>query len=52
MLEEKPGAYVWLSCGSAENGKKLHSARYDFNDNIIPIGVEYGVKLAHRALNL
>jgi hippurate hydrolase len=51
MLEEKPGAYVWLGCGSAENGKNLHSARYDFNDEIIPIGVEYWVKLAHRALN-
>ena len=51
MLGEKPGAYVWLGCGSAENGKNLHSARYDFNDGIIPIGVEYWVKLAHRALN-
>ncbi len=34
MLEEKPGAYSWLGCGSAENGKNLHSARYDFNDEI------------------
>jgi hippurate hydrolase len=51
MLEEKPGAYVWLGSGSDENGKNLHSARYDFNDNIMPIGVEYWVKLAHRALN-
>jgi amidohydrolase len=49
MLEEKPGAYAWLGSGSAENGKNLHSARYDFNDEILPVGVEYWVRLAHRA---
>jgi amidohydrolase len=51
MLNERPGAYVWLGAGSAEDGKNLHSARYDFNDELIPIGVEYWVKLAHRTLN-
>lgn len=50
MLQEKPGAYAWLGSGSAENGKNLHSARYDFNDEILPVGVEYWVRLAHRVL--
>jgi hippurate hydrolase len=50
MLQEKPGAYVWLGSGSAENGRNLHSPRYDFNDNILPVGVEYWVRLAHRVL--
>lgn len=50
MLQEKPGAYVWLGSGSAENGRNLHNPRYDFNDAILPTGVEYWVKLAHRAL--
>lgn len=49
MLGEKPGAYAWLGCGSSENGKNLHSARYDFNDEILATGVEYWVRLAHRA---
>jgi amidohydrolase len=51
MLEEKPGAYTWLGSGPADNGKNLHSARYDFNDALIPVGVEYWVKLAHRVLS-
>jgi amidohydrolase len=50
MLQEKPGAYIWLGCGPADNGKNLHSPRYDFNDNILPVGVEYWVRLAHRVL--
>jgi len=51
MLNEKPGAYIWLGNGPAENGRNLHSPRYDFNDAILPVGVEYWVKLARRALS-
>lgn len=50
MLQEKPGTYAWLGSGSADNGMNLHSARYDFNDDILPIGIEYWVRLAHHAL--
>lgn len=50
MLQQKPGAYVWLGCGSADGGKNLHSPQYDFNDELIPIGVEYWVTLAHAAI--
>jgi amidohydrolase len=52
MLQEKPGAYAWLGSGSADNGMNLHSARYDFNDEILPTGIEYWVRLAHRALQV
>jgi amidohydrolase len=51
MLQEKPGAYTWLGAGPADNGKNLHSARYDFNDTLLPVGVEYWVRLAHRVLS-
>jgi amidohydrolase len=51
MLQEKPGAYTWLGSGPADNGKNLHSARYDFNDALLPVGVEYWVRLAHRVLS-
>lgn len=50
MLQEKPGAYIWIGNGPAENGHNLHSPRYDFNDEVLPVGVEYWVRLAHRVL--
>jgi len=50
MLQKKPGAYAWLGCGPADNGMNLHSPRYDFNDEILPVGIEYWVRLAHRVL--
>lgn len=50
MLEQKPGAYIWLGNGPTSGAKSLHSPFYDFNDDILPIGVEYWVRLAHRAL--
>ena len=50
MLQEKPGAYIWIGNGPAEDGRNLHSPRYNFNDDVLPIGVEYWVRLAHRVL--
>lgn len=50
MLQEKPGAYFWIGNGPAENGRNLHNPHYDFNDDILPVGVEAWVRLAHRAL--
>jgi hippurate hydrolase len=49
MLNQKPGVYAWLGNGPAEDGRHLHSARYDFNDAILPIGVAYWVRLAGTA---
>ena len=48
MLQEKPGAYIWL--GAGEKSEKLHSAHYDFNDELLPIGAEYWVSLAEKTL--
>ncbi|HTY98291.1 MAG TPA: M20/M25/M40 family metallo-hydrolase, partial [Rhodocyclaceae bacterium] len=45
-----PGCYAWLGGGSGEGGCLLHSARYDFNDEIIPVGIRYWVGLAETAL--
>src|SRR5690606_40594808 len=39
MLQQRPGAYFRLGQGGAESGCVLHSARYDFNDNVITQGV-------------
>ena len=48
MLQEKPGAYIWL--GAGEKSEKLHSAHYDFNDDLLPIGAEYWASLAEKTL--
>ena len=48
MLKEKPGAYIWL--GAGEDAEKLHSAHYDFNDALLPIGAEYWANLAETIL--
>ena len=48
MLQEKPGAYIWL--GAGENSEKLHSVYYDFNDELLPIGAQYWSNLAETIL--
>lgn len=46
MLEARPGAYIFLGNGPSS---ELHSDTYDFNDEIIPTGVSYWVKLVEMA---
>jgi amidohydrolase len=47
MLEERPGAYIFLGNGDSS---ELHTDTYDFNDAVIPVGVSYWVRVAERAL--
>lgn len=51
MLQQKPGAYVWLGNGSAEGGKGLHNPYYDFNDEVLPLGASYWVQLTMTLLS-
>ena len=50
MLEEKPGAYIWLGAGEAQPGKMLHNTGYDFNDEILPVGTSYWAALVESEL--
>jgi len=50
MLREKPGSYIWMGNGDVEGGCMLHNPGYDFNDEIIPIGVSYWAELVEQAL--
>jgi hippurate hydrolase len=50
MLEAKPGCYAWLGNGPGADGCTLHNPRYDFNDDALPIGVTYWVKLVQTIL--
>ena len=45
-----PGCYVWLGNGPGEGGCMLHSPHYDFNDEIIPTGIRYWVRLVETVL--
>lgn len=47
MLRERPGAYVLLGNHAPQGHQApLHNPSYDFNDAIIPRGVEFWVNLA------
>jgi hippurate hydrolase len=48
MLLRRPGCYVWAGCG--EKTPNLHSATYDFNDDLLPIGASYWAQLAETVL--
>jgi hippurate hydrolase len=50
MLQEKPGCYVWIGNGSSANSCLLHNPHYDFNDEMLPNGVAYWLKLVKIAL--
>lgn len=49
MLEARPGAFIFVGQGDTAN---LHNPEYDFNDDIIPIGCSYWVKLVETAMPL
>ena len=51
MLREKPGCYVWLGNGPGTGGCTLHNPHYDFNDEIIGLGVRYWVSLVQETLS-
>ena len=52
MLEKTPGAYIWLGAGEGRSGCMLHNTKYDFNDNILPLGISYWEKLVKTELPL
>lgn len=47
MLEARPGSFIFIGNGDTAG---LHHPAYDFNDEVIPHGISYWVKLAETAL--
>jgi hippurate hydrolase len=47
MLNERPGAFIFVGNGESAG---LHHPAYDFNDETIPVGTSYWVRLAETAL--
>ncbi len=49
MLQARPGAYVRL--GQQQEGcQPLHNSRYDFNDEVLPLGSAFLASLVEQAL--
>jgi hippurate hydrolase len=48
MLLERPGAFIWVGNGDSAG---LHHPKYNFNDDVIPLGTSYWVKLVETALS-
>jgi amidohydrolase len=46
MLEARPGAFLYLGTGP---GPGLHTATFDFNDEVAPIGASFFARLVERA---
>jgi len=47
MLNARPGAFIWVGNGDSAG---LHHPKYNFNDDVIPLGTSYWVKLVETAL--
>jgi hippurate hydrolase len=52
MMQAKPGAFVFLGNGAAEDGSvlALHTPHYDFNDAALPHGIAYWISLVRQEL--
>ena len=51
MLEQRPGCYVFIGNGvDSEGGCMVHHPEYDFNDDVIPVGASYWVRLTEDCL--
>lgn len=51
MLQVKPGAYMRIGQGG-EGNCMLHNSRYDFNDDILPLGAALHAGLVERSMPL
>jgi hippurate hydrolase len=47
MLEARPGAFIFVGNGDSAG---LHHPAYNFNDDVIPIGTSYWVRLVETAM--
>ncbi|MGV7210979.1 M20 aminoacylase family protein [Oxalobacteraceae bacterium A2-2] len=58
FLQEKPGCYIFIGNGEGDHREGghglgpcvLHNGSYDFNDNLLPVGASFWVRLVEKAL--
>ena len=51
MLEKVPGAYVMIGNGDGPDAAFVHTPKFDFNDDLIPIGVAYWMNVVAAELS-
>jgi hippurate hydrolase len=51
LLQRRPGAYVWLGQGRGEDVIPLHDPRYDFNDDLLPLGMAWFAAITEQELS-
>lgn len=52
MLQQKPGAYLWIGNGAGPGSKMLHHPEFDFNDDVLCLGSRFWCRLVQAALPL
>jgi metal-dependent amidase/aminoacylase/carboxypeptidase family protein len=50
LLNERPGAFLWLGGGAPGKDYGLHHPKYDFNYEVLPIGASFWAKLVETQL--
>ena len=48
LLNEKPGSYLYIGQKDENHNAYLHTTKYDFNDNLLPLGVNFWVNLVKK----
>ena len=48
LLNEKPGSYLYIGQYDNYHNAHLHTTQYDFNDNLLPLGVNYWIELVKK----
>ena len=51
LLEKKPGSYLYIVQGDKDHKAHLHTTKYDFNDNLLPLGANFWVNLVKKYFN-
>jgi len=60
FLQAKPGCYMFIGNGEGDHRDGghglgpcvLHNGSYDFNDNLLPIGSSFWVRMVEKSLPL
>ncbi|MEM7443511.1 MAG: M20 aminoacylase family protein [Pseudomonadota bacterium] len=50
MLEKRPGAYIAIGQAGGPSSCMVHNPRYDFNDEILPVGASFFATLVESEL--
>ena len=51
MLEQVPGCYINVGNGAGEGACEVHNPGYDFNDDALPYGASFFVRIAEAKLS-